>query len=86
MDMSDTSRAKTVRKNSLVNQQRGTGGPTKVPDCDVAEMRFLRERKGMIIADIVRYFEDEYSPKYVKDVCNYTIRAKIQPRDPNAET
>lgn len=57
------------------------GGPTKYPEVDVAHMRYCREVKGMTFANIALEFEGLYTDNYIRQVCSYTIRPFIKPRN-----
>lgn len=57
-------------------------GPAVHPECDIAEMRYLRERKGLPIPKIAMHFDGIYTDKYIRDVVEYIVRADIPARKP----
>lgn len=63
----------------------GMGGPIRYPEVDVAHMRWLRERKGMIVRNIAAEFDHEYSERYITQVIRYEVRQHIKPRNRDAD-
>lgn len=68
--------------NNRINSQRNRGGgPIKTPEADIAHIRWCRERKGMTFVQISKEFDGRYTPRYIKQVCEYEVRPFIEPKN-----
>lgn len=75
-----------IRDTAQGKHTRERKGPAcKVPDADVAAIRYLHEVQRKTIAQVCRAFP-HYQERYVRQVLHYVIRAKVKPAMSRAMT
>ncbi len=66
------------RENNI--RMNMSGGPVSTPEADIAHMRYLRETEKWTVPQIVAWFKDCYTQRYVTQVCAYEVRRLIEPK------